>query len=890
MDTLIPWIERLAERGKGAAVLALQEKGARAWSYAELGEAAGRVACALRQAGVRPGEAVGLLSGARFEAIAAGLGAILAGAAVMPLDEQFGDDVLAHVLADSGARFVFATAEHRERLRRVDPAGRLTVHAVDGPAGLPAGAAAGAVADSAGTPPLQADGRAALFYTSGTTGRPKGVPLTHGNLAFQLQAVARAGLVTPQDRFLLPLPLHHVYPFVIGILFPLSLGLTVVFPRALTGPEVVRAVREARVTVFIGVPRLYRALDAGIQARARASGRLAGAVFGVLLGACVGLRRLAGVRAGRHLLGRMHRQLGPDLRLLASGGAAIDPELTLRLEALGWQVAIGYGLTETSPLLTLNVPGALCIGSVGQVVEGVKLRVAPSGEVQARGPSVFGGYLNLPEQTQAAFTPDGWFRTGDLGHFDADGYLFLQGRVSTMIVTEGGENVQPDQVEEVYDAHPFIQETGVLERERRLVALIVPDFDAISRQGGGDVAEAVRRAVRQQSEKLASYQRVSEHALTTQALARTRLGKIRRHLLPERYEAARQEAQAGPLAVGPISVEEMSDQDQALLENATARTVWEWLAERHADRRLTPDTSLQVDLGVDSLEWLNITVEIVQRAGVELDEEAIARIRSVRDLLGEVAGHTGGRQAADLPAAAEQPEEALSEEQRRRLQPLGRVEVAAMRLLYGLNRGLARLLFRLQVRGLERLPAADQLVLAPNHVSYLDAFVVAAALPCERLRRTCWAGWAGHVQRNWLTRGVTRLAQVLPVDSRRGAAGILALTAAAIRRGHSLIWFPEGARSPDGRLQPLRPGIGILLERFAARVVPVHIEGTRQAMPPGRALIRPERVTLTFGEPVETAQLAAEGLGETPRQRIVQALHARLQQMGEEARGTGHAP
>jgi long-chain acyl-CoA synthetase len=269
------------------------------------------------------------------------------------------------------------------------------------------------------------------------------------------------------------------------------------------------------------------------------------------------------MRAGKWLLRPLHQQFGARLRVVASGGSPLDDELAWKLEALGWQVAIGYGLTETSPLLTINPPGKAKIGSVGRAIEHVELRIQHGddvdgdpgtdrspGEILARGPSVFGGYRNLPDKTDQVLTDDGWFHTGDLGFLDDDGFLYITGRKGTMIVTESGENVQPDEVENAYAKHSAIREIGVLGQDGQLVALIVPERGEV---GGGDLVQAIEQAVETQSRDLPSYQRLAEFRLTRESLPRTRLGKIQRHKLRERF---RQAAEDGDdQAASPVAIE-----------------------------------------------------------------------------------------------------------------------------------------------------------------------------------------------------------------------------------------------------------------------------------------------------------------------------------------------
>jgi long-chain acyl-CoA synthetase len=280
------------------------------------------------------------------------------------------------------------------------------------------------------------------------------------------------------------------------------------------------------------------------------------------------------------------------------------------------------------------------------------------------------------------------------------------------------------------------------------------------------------------------------------------------------------------------------------------------------------------------MEWVNLTLEIGQSAGVELDEEALDRVDTIRDLLNEVSEQAEANQAATASSPLEKPEEVLSDEQKRWLRPLGSAESVAARCLFILNRGMARGLFRLRVEGMEHLPEEGPFVIAPNHVSYLDPFAIAAALSYRRLRQTYWGGWAGAAFGNPLFRLVSRLAQVVPVDPDRAGVSSLAFGAAVLKREKNLVWFPEGQRSPGGELQPFKPGIGMLLDHFRISVVPVFISGTREAMPPGKALPRPKKVTVKFGPLLDVHDLKQQGEGEEPQDRIVQALRECVAELG----------
>jgi long-chain acyl-CoA synthetase len=878
-------VDGLSARGERLSLVALGEEGVEIWTYGELADRVLRLACGLRRAGVDRGDYVALLAANSKEWVAACLAVISAGAVVVPLDAQLGDEALRHVLEDSGARHVFTTAERAGRLESVDAdAGLRTILLDVGEEDLRSWLCL-LKDEDVDLPPAGPRDVAALFYTSGTMGAAKGVPLSHANLVFQIDTLLGADLVSEKDSVLLPLPLHHVYPFVMGMLTPLAAGLPIVLPRSLTGPQLVRALREGEATLIVGVPRLYGALYSGIEARVGSGGRLATILFEYGVELCIKLRRLTGLDVGRLALRPLRKRFGPRLRVLASGGAALDPDLAAKLEGLGWRVAVGYGLTETAPLLTLNPPDGNQLGSVGRPVPGVEISIDQSalpvrtgtvhreGEILARGPNVFSGYRNRPEETSKVFD-GGWFRTGDLGYFDDDGYLYVTGRASTLIVTSGGKNIQPEAVEAAYLENPLIREIGVLQKDGRLVAVIVPETGEISR--GTDIHRVIREAVGEASKGLPSYQRISDYAISREPLEFTRLGKLRRHVLEERYERARRGVESQDrTAVGPVAPEEMSGEDRALLEDTAAMGVWKLLAERYPDRRLAPETSTQLDLDIDSLGWVNLTLEIGEKTGVELDEEAIERIDTVRDLLREVASGASGTIHHVSPF--ERPEEVLDDRQKRWLEPLGPARSAMARGMFVLNRMMMRGPFSLRVEGLENLPDRGPFIIAPNHVSYLDAFAVAAALDYSVLRRTYWAGWTGAAFGNPLTRIVSRLAQVVPIGLGRAGLSSLAFGAAVLKRGQNLIWFAEGERSPTGSLQPFKPGVGMLLSYYPVPVVPVFIRGTYEAMPRGKFLRRLEQVTVIFGEPFDPRSFHESA---RPQEQIVQAVRERVAELG----------
>src|SRR5436309_546323 len=753
--TLQSIVDSLGEHDGRTAVLALGKKDQDRWSFEKLANCARSFANGLAKDGFKRGDTIALFAENRPEWIAAALGIIRSGAVAVPLDVQLGTKTLTHILRDSDARAVITTQRRVGCIEKLDRKEKPKLILLDVSSDDRRSWERFLNNEATELPTISPDDEAVLFYTSGTTGPPKGVPLNHGNIVSQLDTAATVKIITGEDRALLALPLHHVYPFVIGMLAPLALGLPLVLPFSLSGQQLLRALRQGEVTAIVGVPRLYSALYSGIESRVESSGWIARGLFSAFL--------------------------------------------------------------------------------------------ATSGCVQR------------------------WLGTGDMGYFDDSDELHVLGRISTLIKTESGEKVQTEDLEEAYAEESAIREIGVLEKKGKLVALIVP-----KQAGRGDeTKDAVRKAVEAASKRLPSHQRISDYAITPDALPRTRLGKIQRHRLEERYEQVKEGGEKAPSA-GPMSADEMSGEDRALLEDSAAQSVWEVLAKRYRDKRLTPDTSPQFDLGIDSLEWLNLTMEIAESSGVELTDEAIARIETVRDLLREVT--EGGEGEALDPL--KKPDAVLDEKQKRWLEPLGPIAAVTARFLYAVNRVLMRVIFRLRAEGLEHLPEDRQWVITPNHVSYLDPFAIAALLDWNQLRKTYWAGWTGVAFANPVMRFLSRLGKILPVEPIRAARSSLAFGAVILKDKKNLVWFPEGELSGSGELQDFKPGIGMLLEHFPVCVVPVFVHGTREVLPPGKFLPRPHAVRVIFGRPLDSREPKRESHGEKLHEKIANALHNSVSELG----------
>src|SRR5215831_12435731 len=420
---IIGLLRDLVARGQHPCVIAFAEEGVASWDSATVGDQALRLAHGLQDAGVGGDSRVAIWAPNSAVWVVATLAVLAAGGVVVPIDDLADAEQFEGALTSAAIQLIFTTAHHLEASGDILRAHAVRVVLVDEPEG--AGQLSvdwrSVLGEQTGDLPVPApDQPALLSWTSGTTGSPKAFLLTHRNIATNVEALLQLAVVGPQDRALLPLPLHHAYPFIVGMLTTLTIGTAIVLPGGTTGPQLIRAMREADVTTIIGVPRLYDALWAAIETRAAARGRAVRLVWRAVLASTSLIQSSIGLHPGRLLFAPLRRQIAARLRLLVSGGARLEEATEERMEALGWTVLSGYGLAETASLFTGNRPGARRSGSVGRPLADGKARIAGPdeegvGEIELHGSSITDGYLDNPEANREAFTPDGWYRTGDLG-------------------------------------------------------------------------------------------------------------------------------------------------------------------------------------------------------------------------------------------------------------------------------------------------------------------------------------------------------------------------------------------------------------------------------------------------------------------------------------------
>ncbi len=665
---------------------------------------------------------------------------------------------------------------------------------------------------------------ALLLYTSGTTGKPKGVMLTYKNLKSNIDGITKTGIAGPKDSTLAILPFHHSYPLMVSLLLPLSLGAKIVFLDELTPEDILKKLQEHRITILVGVPRLYYMFHRRIKERIEAN-KLANLLFRLspLLGS-EGLKRL--------VFRKVHKAFGGNIRYMVSGGAKLSTDVAKDLVNLGFKVIEGYGLTETSPIVSFNPPKKVKLGSVGVPIEGVRVRISKEGEVMVKGDNVMKGYWNRPKDTRDVIKR-GWFYTGDLGSVDEEGYLWITGRKKEIIVLGTGKNVNPEELEtEILKLSPLVKEVGVLEKNEKLHALIRPDLDKAKEMGVVNLQETIKwEVIDKLNRNLPDWKRIVGFRITSQELPRTRLGKLRRFMLPELYEKAESGSKRKPRGEGILATPE-------------GKAIKEFLS-KFTREEILPESHIELDLGLDSLAKVELMGFLENTFGVKLEEEELSQHSTVEELVKLVSQKKAQPQLSVPPQGWKSlllQAEPFSLPDSEIPLVVGSAILKAFFKLYN----------RLEVEGLENLPPKP-FIIAPNHASYLDGFLIAAALPGEVLRDTYFLGEEAYFRRPPAST-FGRLAHVIPVNINRNLKEALQKSAWVLRLNKVLVVFPEGARTRDGRLMEFKKGVAVLSKELGVPLVPTYIKGSYEAMSIRDRFPKPAKVKVVFGKalyPVE---------------------------------------
>jgi len=804
METLTDQITEINGWGTRTALVLKTEYRTFRYSFADVRRLVSRVGCFLSSLNIIKGDRVVLQAPNSPAWTITFLACVARGIVVVPLDPQTPRDTVRHIIQETEPKLLLHAAGQETAHTNVK---LLALEML-----LKEAEASSAEAENA--PNIGPDDLVEIVYTSGTTSEPKGVMLTHRNVQSNTSGLSQAFPELKGGGLLSLLPLCHVFEQVIGMWLPLARGASITYIDSLKPQAIFRAFSEEKISMMVVVPRILEMLRRGILHEAEAGGKLRSLQSALALASHA-------PDPIKHILFRpIHRRFPSTFQYFVVGGARLDPGLEDFWTHLGFHLLQGYGLTETGPVIACNTPRAHKARTVGRVLSNEKIRIAPDHEILVQGPNVFPGYYQHQDKSDQAFQ-DGWFKTGDLGFVDKQGYLHFQGRKKDIIVTADGLNVYTEDVESTLNKLPGVKDSCVLAKdvegsdEVHAVLLLTEDAPPV---------EEIRR---QANETLAPHQAIRHITVWPEAdFPRTLTFKIQKFKVKETLEA-----------------QDTASLAQAVDKTQSLASIIADLAHR-ARESIRSEHQLGADLGLSSIDRVELVTRIEQIFHTDLDEAKITAETTVQALEEQIQGAgVTEREIPFRPWTCWWP-----------------IRLLRILVTEGIFLPLLQSFCPVSARGTEHLQGLKgPVIFASNHTSHLDVCAIYCALPSRIRRRICPAAWqeffdvkglAWHQKLHiwWLYNLTTVFFNIFLFPITRGYRASIRYSGHLLDKGWNVLFFPEGARTLTGELGPFKEGIGMLASNLQVPVVPIRIRGLFEVLPASKDWPGRGHATITFGK------------------------------------------
>jgi long-chain acyl-CoA synthetase len=842
------------------------------YTYADLRELATRAAGFLASQGIKPGDRVMLVSQNAPEWGMTYFGVLKAGATCIPVDpESSTDEIINFTRAGDAAAIVLSeklTEDHPELKDRLAAAGL--------PARLWTFDDVFALPDEATEDQriallpqrVLAQSVASLIFTSGTTGRPKGVMLSHRNLTSMVSMLSSVFDMTTKDGVLSVLPMHHTFEFSTGFLTPLSRGAQITYLPELTSDALARAIKNGHVTGMVGVPALWELLHRRIKNRLYEQSDWIGKTADLMIRGNAWLRDKTPLNLGQILFYPIHEGLGGRIRYFISGGSALSEKIQKDFQGLGFTILEGYGLTEASPVLTVTRPeNGMLSGSVGKSLPGVEIRIAEAnangvGEVIARGPNVMLGYFEDQDATRSTLV-DRWLYTGDLGRLDDDGNLYLVGRSKEIIVDTNGKNVYPDELEELYANSPYIKELSIvglpdgIGEKVACLAVANDEYDiALSR---ADLRRRVEEHFREISASLPYYKRVKVLQFTDIELPRTATRKVKRLEVVQIMQNLELTQKSGR----PPFARESAGADSVWVLKAVASVCNQPLDEISISTRLS-------DLGFDSLMFVELGTAIENAGGSISAPERFNEIQDIKELISVVSRGSGTAPRLDAATARGESERRKGEDE---INVPSLARVIGTKSVEVVQRLFYEQFLNTKYEGGTNIPPHTNFIVTANHCSHLDMGLTKMALG-EAGRDIVVLAAADYFFDTKYKRAVMEnFTNLVPMERTGSLRQSLRHAREYLDRGFNALIFPEGTRSMTGQMADFKPVVGYLALHSRVGILPLYLYGTYEAFPKGSTVIKSRDVGARIGRflAIEELEEMTEGMARTEAYRLIAA-------------------
>jgi long-chain acyl-CoA synthetase len=840
--------------------VALQIKKDAKWqrfTYQQVQTLALKIGAFLIKEGFKKGDFIGLILENRPEWAIIYLGIMQAGSTAVPFDPQLPAQDLKNLISNCQMRIIFTSYKiFREKFNNqlIGSLKRIVILDLEKEQDnlIDFSKINQISEENIAWPAVTPENIASLIYTSGTTAQPKGVVLSHYNLCSNLRSIEKLNLWFPSDNILSILPLHHTYAFMATLLVPLCIGAEVTYSNSIKPEDFLNVIKEANVTILVGVPQIFAVLHKVIFERLKE------------------LPFILKLLGSSFIKKKIHHNLGKSLRLFVSGGARLSPKVAKDLSKVGIKIIEGYGLTETSPVVTLNPPEKVKFGSVGLAIPDIAIKILNPdrggiGEVLIKGPNVMQGYFKQPDLTAEVLKND-WFYSGDLGYLDKEGYLFITGRKKDVIVLSSGENIYPEELEEFFLSKcPYIKEMCILSATEKkfgkeiesLFAVIVPDLEYFKIKGLINIREKIRWEIQNLTKDLPSYKHIMGFCITKDTLPRTPLRKIKRYQVREKYLKEKDSLKEVKEAV-------LSEEDAKILQTELARKIINYVS-RELKKKVYLDSHLEIDLGIDSLSRVELELGLEALLGIKIPQDFMEKVFTVKDLilnLKNIYAPQEGISVVEFKEERKSWSQIIQESPPLEIRNKIKIESSFLdKLLTFIFKQIFGFIFKLiwflKIEGREFIPKDGPYIFCPNHVSYLDGFIVFSSLRFHQAKNTFFVGFADifeHPVVSW----AIKIARLIPIDPAIHLIEAMQACAFVLKNKKIICIFPEGGRSFSEELQEFKKGIGILVKELNIPLIPVYIQGSHNSWPRTSKFPRPYPLKIIFGKPLNWQDLGTD--------------------------------
>ena len=667
-----------------------------------------------------------------------------------------------------------------------------------------------------------------ILYTSGTTGNPKGVMLMFDNILINMEGLDEYKMFRTTDRVLALLPMHHIFPLLGAGVVPLGKGSTIVFLKEVSSQAMVEALQKYKITFIIGVPKLWEMLHKKIMEKIN-GGKITKFIFKLA-------EKINSKNFSRKIFKKVHDGFGGNIRFFVSGGSKLDPQVSRDFLTLGIDVCEGYGLTETSPMISFTPTDEVVPGSAGKILTGVTVKIADDGEILAKGRNVMKGYYGRPDATAEVIDKDGWFHTGDLGEIK-NGLLYVTGRKKEMIVLSNGKNINPIEIEQWIMANTdLIKEMAIMDYEDKLTAVIYPDFYKLHEEGITNITETFKKGVIDKYNKqAASYKKVLDVKIVQEELPKTKIGKIRRFMLKDVINKKEEKVQ---------NIVEPSTEEY---KNISA------FLKSIKNKPIIPNAHLELDLGLDSLDTVELLSHIEGTFGVKIDEQTFVEYCTVEKLAEYVEKHSNEM----MNDTKMDWKEILSKDTEGTLPKSNGIG----KIIKFILKPAFAFFIKVKKEGLENIEKNEPVIFAGNHQSFLDGFIVNQAVPNSVLDKTYYFADIKHFRKGYM-KFMGENSNIIFVDINKNLVNSLQMLSKALRSGKNIVIFPEGTRTRDGKINNFKKFFAILSKELNIPIVPFVIDGAYEAYPPSSKYPKGGDVKVKFLEKIYPSDMSYEEITE----------------------------